>query len=108
MAAVASARSGWTERLKDAVLAAAVAAALAIPLIGFHAADQPTGIRIETRFDWVVIGVGAVFLGRLLLVGAKDFWPAHISERLVCAGAALRPFGKAIVWLGLVFAVALP
>src|SRR5436190_22101729 len=98
MAAAARARFGWTERLKDAVLAAAVAAALAIPLIGFHAADQPTGIRIDTRFDWVAIGVVAVFLGRLLLVGAQDFWPAQLSAAAAQVGSRIRPLAKILVW----------
>src|SRR5258708_6763447 len=68
------------EQLKDALLAAAVAAALAVPLIGFHAVDEPTGILIETRFDWVLIGcvafyaVGAYSYALLAIHFDLSFW----------------------------------
>nr|MDQ2694046.1 DUF3382 domain-containing protein [Pseudomonadota bacterium] len=55
------------ELLKDAALAAVVALALAVPLVGFGTVDRPGGLGIATRFDWVAAGVAAVFVGRLLL-----------------------------------------
>jgi branched-chain amino acid transport system permease protein len=59
--------------LKDAALAAIVAFALALPLVGFETSDEGGVVSVHTRFDWVAIGVVAVFLGRLLLT----FWPAQ-------------------------------
>ena len=56
------------EALKEAMITAAVAAALMIPLIGLHAKTQVTGLVIETRFGDVAIAVGLVFLGRYALV----------------------------------------
>jgi branched-chain amino acid transport system permease protein len=58
--------------LKDSGLAAFVALALAIPLVGFQTVDQGGALMVVTRFDWVATGVLAVFAGRLALF----FWPA--------------------------------
>lgn len=57
----------FAQALREAGMAAFVAAMLAVPLVGFRLADTSTGLRIDTRFDWVAFGVGGVFLGRLLL-----------------------------------------
>ncbi|SRR5581483_11153231 len=102
------ARFDWREALTDAALAAAVAAALAVPLIGFHAVDEPTGIRIDTRFDWVVIGVITVFVGRLLLGALKRLRPQTALAPLGRAAMRLRPAATALTWAGLAFAVLLP
>jgi len=56
-----------THALKDAGLAAAVAALLALPMLGFRLADTATGLELETRLSWVPIAAAAVFAGRLLL-----------------------------------------
>jgi branched-chain amino acid transport system permease protein len=105
--AVAATPADWRARLKDAALAAVMAAALAVPLIGFHAADAPTGIRIETRFGWVAIGVVAVFLGRLLFAGAAALQvPAWL--RTASRSARLQSFAGSLTWIGLGLAVALP
>jgi branched-chain amino acid transport system permease protein len=54
--------------VKDAALAGLVAAILALPLAGFETVDLGTaGIGIRPRVDYVLIGAGAVFLGRLAL-----------------------------------------
>ena len=53
--------------LKEAGIAAAVAFAIALPLVGFETVAKGGGLGINTRFDWVAIGVGAVFLGRLAM-----------------------------------------
>lgn len=57
----------FPQALREALMAAFVALMLAIPLIGFRLADTMQGLAIETRFDWVAWGVGAVFVGRLAL-----------------------------------------
>ncbi len=55
------------QALREALMAAFVALMLAIPLVGFRLADTMQGLAIQTRFDWVAWGVGAVFAGRLAL-----------------------------------------
>jgi branched-chain amino acid transport system permease protein len=53
---------------KDSALAAFVALILAIPLVGFDTSQQSaTGNPINTRFSWVAIAVGVVFVGRFVL-----------------------------------------
>ncbi|MEN3952192.1 high-affinity branched-chain amino acid ABC transporter permease LivM [Iodidimonas sp. SYSU 1G8] len=53
--------------LRDAGLAAFVAALLAIPLLGFRLVDSAQGLSLDYRFLWVLYAAAAVFLGRLLL-----------------------------------------
>jgi len=53
--------------LKEAALAAGVAGALALPLIGFHLVDVTGGVSVESRLSWVVYAMLAVFAGRFLL-----------------------------------------
>jgi len=58
----------WAALIKDAVLAAVVAALLALPLMGLQTYDVGGGaLGIRTHFDWVAITVAAVFAGRLAL-----------------------------------------
>ena len=92
--------------LKDAALAAAVALALAIPLVGFQAVEINATLGIRTRFDWVAIGVAAVFLGRLalsLLAAARAALPPLPSLPALDHRASLARGG-----LGVGFALALP
>ncbi len=60
-----------TAALKEAGLAAFVALMLAIPMVGFQTMDSGGVLVVRTRFDWVAIGVAAVFFGRLTLA----LWP---------------------------------
>jgi branched-chain amino acid transport system permease protein len=99
--------------IKDAVLAALVALALAVPLVGFQTVEiGGSGLTIRTRFDWVAIGVASAFLGRLALGfwrAAREGRPAASTSgpaRAVVAFAARH--GTAIGALGLGFAVVLP
>jgi branched-chain amino acid transport system permease protein len=57
---------------KEAAVAAVIAVALFLPLIGFHTVDQGGVLGIETRFGWVAIGVVTVFLGRLALATYRE------------------------------------
>ena len=66
--------SRMTVAAKEAALAAFVALALAIPMVGLHTVDKGGTLVVETRFDWVVIAVLAVFAGRLALA----LWPASL------------------------------
>ena len=105
----ASTATDWPRRVKDAAFAAALALVLALPLIGVRAVDDPQGLRIEARFDWLAIGVAAVFFGRLLLaslIGLRA--PALAGAKLTHTGAQLKPYANVLVWAGLGFAVVLP
>jgi len=66
--------------LREATLAAAVAAALLLPLIGLHAASQATGIVIVTRWPEFLAGVAVVFAGRLCQAMTRDWRRAHRPE----------------------------
>jgi len=82
--AVAPPLSRFPERLKAALAAAAVALVLAVPLVGLRTVAQGGALGIETRWDWVGIGVAAVFFGRLLLSFRDRSW----AWGVVIAGAA--------------------
>ena len=75
------------ERLKDAILAAAVAALLALPLIGFETVDTGGPLGIKTRFDYIAYAAIVVFLGRLGMRLAFD-WRRSYRERVVQAEPA--------------------
>jgi len=73
--------------LKDAFLAALVAAVLALPLLGFRTLDGEAVLGIEYRLHWIPIAAAIVFAGRL----AMNVW------------RALRPGGRKLAgpaWLG--------
>ncbi|HEX6959682.1 MAG TPA: high-affinity branched-chain amino acid ABC transporter permease LivM [Ferrovibrio sp.] len=64
-----------TQRLRDAILAAFVASALAFPLLGFETVDAGGAmLGIETRFSWIGYAAVIVFFGRLGLMGFFDWW----------------------------------
>src|SRR5437899_2087989 len=107
-AALPPARPDWRRCLKDATFAAVIALLLAIPMIGFVAIDEPQGLRIATRFDWVAVCVVAVFIGRLLLGVLRQARPQRMSIFSADIATRLRPLSSWFVWLGLGFAVALP
>jgi len=98
--------------LKESGLAAFVAFALAVTVIGMRTVDQQGGLGIEFRPAAVVIAVGLVFVGRFLLVlwrqrarpldrSARD----QVMDRI---GAAVLHYSKyaGIALFG--FAVAVP
>lgn len=103
------------ERLRDAFLAAGVAALLALPLIGFETVDTGGPLGIKTRFDYIAYAAVAVFLGRLGMRIAFD-WNRNRREQDSQAGTdrkeLLSDLGrKADKWLMPVligFAVILP
>lgn len=66
--------------LKDALGTAFVALVLAVPLVGLRTIDDPQGLRIATRWDWVAIGVVAVFVGRVLLSVGAHWRETHRSD----------------------------
>ena len=102
----------WAAYLKDAALAALVAALLALPLMGLQTYDIGGGaLGIRTHFDWVAIAAAAVFAGRLAL----RLWPRlhrRGDRRGDTAFARLAAWANrrfyAITLAGIALAVALP
>lgn len=68
------------DMVKDAALAALVAALLALPLLGFRLADSAQGLQLETRLSWVPIAAAIVFAGRMALNLAGP-WLAKWKDR---------------------------
>lgn len=119
-------------RLRDAAVAAFVAAMLALPLVGLRAIDEAQGLRIETRFDWVAIAVVCVFLGRLVFSWSVPFFLSFRTKREASPTPTLprvagegegggrawygsrlaisrwREITPFLVWVGIGFAVVLP
>jgi branched-chain amino acid transport system permease protein len=61
-------------RVKDAAIAALVAAVLALPLLGFATIDTGGPLGIRTRFDYVLYAALGVFFGRLVFMALLDLW----------------------------------
>lgn len=95
--------------IRDAALTALVAAILALPLVGLRTVDHPTGLAIETRFDWVLIGTLAVFCGRLILalwIRTRLAYPLDFG--ISAALTKLKPPARMLVFIGIGFAIVLP
>jgi len=104
--------------LLDALAAAAIAAVLGLPLIGFQLVDQPGGEVLQTRWPLLGAGVLAVFLGRLGLglaaLPSIRFWrpiaaasPAGVAGSLSPEGRGLKA-ARILPWALIVFALVLP
>ncbi len=107
----AAASSDFLVLLKDAAVAALVALALAVPLVGLHTVDQAGGLAIETRFNWVVIAVVGVFCGRLLLryvLTLRGRREPQSAGAFVHLGAVLQPYVKWLTVAALLVAFVLP
>jgi branched-chain amino acid transport system permease protein len=102
----------WPAFLKDALLAAFVAALLALPIVGLQTYDAGGGaLGIRTHFDWVALAGAAVFAGRLALrlvrrifSGRQRYGTAPLAH--LTAWASRQSLAIAVVGVG--FAVALP
>ncbi|HEX9768672.1 MAG TPA: high-affinity branched-chain amino acid ABC transporter permease LivM [Kiloniellales bacterium] len=96
--------------LKDAAIAAAVAFALALPLVGFQTLDRGGVLGIKTRFDWVAIGVGVVFLGRLALAYYRTTASRTAAGPSIFAkvGITIQPYIPWAAGAAVVFAFVLP
>ncbi len=106
-----SAAINHTALIKDAVLAALVALAVAVPMLGFQAVDAIGGLTIKTRFHWVLIAMAVVFFGRLLiryslaLRGPRQTEQVSLLNRF---GFAVQPYVKWIAIGAVLFAFVLP
>ena len=98
----------WEGAVKDAAVAAFVALLLALPLVGLKTIDHPQGLQIETRFDWVAIGVAAVFFGRLLLGWLASLRAGRPLPLFAQAAGRFRRYAGVLSWAGIGFAVVLP
>jgi len=109
--AAAGPASGLPAALREAGLAALVAALLALPLAGIKLVDITGGIAIESRFHWVLIAAAAVFAGRLALAfwsqarAARVVRPMALPSMLAAPLATLARFGAPLLVAG---AIVLP
>ena len=87
----------------DAGVAAALAAFLAIPLLGFRLLDSAQGLSLGYRFSLVGYAALAVFLGRLGLRFAARHWGRFRAKPVVKLGGAKteRTLGIALIALAL-------
>lgn len=103
--------AGLRRALKEAILAALIALALAVPLVGFQTVDSGGGLTIALRFGWVGGAVALVFFGRLLL---RLFWDVRSARPRTAPGSTMPPLVvggrglKVIIGLGIVAAFVLP
>src|SRR5262245_37953664 len=72
-------RTDFGHMLRDAAGAAGIAAALALPLLGFRLSDSPQDPP-ELRLEWVLYTAAAVFVGRLAVTYARWFWLLRRKE----------------------------
>jgi branched-chain amino acid transport system permease protein len=85
--------------LRDAALAAGVAAVLALPLLGFRLADTARGVVLVGRPLWILYAAAGVFFGRLLL----SLLGAHLPRargRLSALGRFKRSGSEVERWIG--------
>jgi branched-chain amino acid transport system permease protein len=100
--------------LKEAGLAALVALGLSIIILGLRTVDQPGGLGLETRWDWVAIAVAAVFAGRAAMAirrATRRVRPATadgLRDAADRAAGRFRTFSKFAGPLMIGFAVVLP
>ena len=95
--------------LKEAGLAAVVAFALALPLVGFQTVDRGGVLGLNFRFGWVALAVVGVFLGRAAFAAYRTRGVRKARGPSVFAGIgpALRPyfpwFAAAVIVLAFIF-----
>ncbi|MBI1180149.1 MAG: high-affinity branched-chain amino acid ABC transporter permease LivM [Alphaproteobacteria bacterium] len=95
--------------VRDAGLAALVAALLAVPLLGFRLNVSAQGLSLEYRLPWILYAAAAVFAGRLLLsLAARSLWP-QVRQRSRGFGARFPSNTNVIVgWVLIGGALVLP
>lgn len=88
----------------DALKAAVVAAAMALPMLGGHLEDGANGLTLAARLPWVAWAAGAVFVGRLLIGGLR----LALADRLPSLPAPPRAAMTWAGWAMIAFALVLP
>lgn len=115
MNAAAPSRLDLIALVRDAGAAAAVAALLAFPLLGFQLDASARGLALNVHLMWIVYAAGAVFAGRLFFALVLQHFGAALVERiqrsrrvtrlnpvsmLYFAGIAMIVFAVALPWFG--------
>lgn len=107
---MATRRNPLLRALVEAAIAAGVALALALPLVGFRTVQRQEGLVLERHLDTVLIVVACVFIGRLLLALVRESGrlafaalPRPRTDTLPSAGNALAAL--IVVAIGLPFVV---
>ena len=83
--------------LRDAALSALVAFGLFCALIGLHLLPTDNGLTLQARPGALAVMVGAVFVGRLLMLGWRAWRPAgtpsprRLAEAVTRAGRLVGP-----------------
>jgi branched-chain amino acid transport system permease protein len=85
--------------LKDSLAAGAVAALLALPMLGFRLGDTEHGLELENRLTWVPIAAAVVFAGRFALNLLAPLWGKLPARK---AG----PVGKRPFYIGVALGLA--
>lgn len=102
---------GFGPAVKDALLAAAIALALAIPLLSTETIQEADGLTVKGRWSYALIAAAIVFAGRLAL---RIFWwdrPVKESTTSGVSAMAAGPLailGKAVTPLLLAAGALLP
>lgn len=111
----APSRPNLVALLRDAGAAAAVAALLAFPLLGFQLDASARGLALNVHLMWIVYAAGAVFAGRLFFSLVLQHFGSALIERfqrsrriarlgpvstLYFVGIALIGFAVVLPWLG--------
>lgn len=74
---------------RDALVAAAIAALLALPLVGMRTIDKANGLTLEPRYAAVIYLVAMIFIGRLLINFVK-FIPGVIAACALTLGVLVH------------------
>ena len=99
--------------LKESAIAALLAVALSLFLLGIRTVDAPGGLQLQYRWHWVLIAAAVVFVGRLLL---RLLWwrqddvaaPAAVGALGRAMTASAERFGGFAAPLLVAFAIFLP
>jgi branched-chain amino acid transport system permease protein len=95
--------------LRDGVLGAVVAAALALPMMGFRLVDSSQALTLGFRFDWVLWAALVVGIGRFLLSLSRDALPGRLPALTLPNWGERFPKARLYLGWGLAgFAVVLP
>ncbi|MCA1907513.1 MAG: DUF3382 domain-containing protein, partial [Magnetospirillum sp.] len=93
---------------KDGILGAVVAAALALPMLGFRLVDSASALTLATRFDWVLWAAAIVGLGRFAVSILRQAIPAERVPAMPDWGARFPKARLVVGWAMAGFALALP
>ena len=99
-----------TRIVKEAALAAVVAAIIGLPLLGLRLVSGPGDLDVDVRWDWLVVAVVTVFVGRMALAFLRAARPAFAvaGRGAGTLGQSMRRHRQPIGFVALGAAVILP